>query len=64
MPVDRIFSEAVEWGQVKAAAKPPHRRFAFFSRNKEAHVGMRSGRVGVMRMDNERDAHRLEAAPR
>ncbi|MNT57797.1 hypothetical protein D3C72_1951980 [compost metagenome] len=57
-----IFFKAVEGGQIKAAAKPPHRFFARLFRNEKPHVGVAGRDIRAARVDHQRHAHRLEAA--
>lgn len=62
MPVLDILGKRVEGRQIEATAKPPDRLFAFLLGNEEADVGVAGRHIGVMRMDHQRHAHRLELA--
>lgn len=53
VPVHGILCETVERRQVKTAAEPPHRGFARFFGDEEAHVGVAGGHVGAERVDNQ-----------
>src|SRR6266567_938423 len=69
MEVNRIVLESVVGGQVHSTAKPPdrlrQRSLAFLGQGHEQpHVHMYRRREGVARMQYQRHAHHLEAAPR
>ncbi len=64
VPMDAVVLETVIRRQVEAAAEPPDRFGIVPDGLKKANVGVRSGNVGIARMDDQRHAHRLEAASR
>ena len=57
-----IILEAIIRREVHAAAKPPDWLLAAFFRDKEAHVHMHSGDIGIARVEYQRDAHGLPTA--
>src|SRR5690606_31642633 len=59
MPVAHIVLVAIVGCQVKAAAKPPHRRLAIFLGDEKAHIGVTGRCVGIARMNHQRDTHGL-----
>jgi hypothetical protein len=58
--VARVLLEAVVRRQVHAAAEPDDRRGVLRHRREHAHVHVHGRDVRVARMEDERDAHRLE----
>jgi len=61
--VRRVFSEAVIGRQVHAAAEPPDRLGVGALGDEAAHVHVHRWHVWVARVEDQRHAHRLEAAP-
>ena len=53
---------AVIGRQVIATAKPPDGVCSFFFCDKEAHIGMGRWSIGVLRMNNQRNAHGLKTS--
>ena len=64
MPMHGILLKTVIRRQIEPTAKPPHRLLPFFLCREEPHIQVRGRRIGVVRMRNRRDAHRLKTPPR
>ncbi|EIL97961.1 hypothetical protein UU5_04459 [Rhodanobacter sp. 115] len=62
MPVHHVFVERIERGEIEAATEPPHRLHSRLARLEIAHVGVRGGHVGVLRVQHQRHAGGNETA--
>ena len=63
VPVHGILFEAVERRRIKSRRRTTTPALRPVFGDEETHVGVAGGHVRAERMDNQRDAHRTEAAP-
>jgi len=61
MPGDRVFLEGIVGGQIETAPEPPDRGLPCLFGEEEAHVGVGRWHIGIAGMNDQRDAHGLEA---